>query len=236
MRIAVIPARGGSKRIPRKNVRLFAGKPIISWPIETAIASRCFDRVLVSTEDAEISAIARTAGADVPFVRPAELANDFATTVDVMAHATSWAQGQGWALSSISCIYPTAPLILADDLRHALQILESGDWSYVFSATTYAAPVFRAFCEELSGGVTMLFPDHASSRSQDLPAALHDAAQFYCGRPTSWLERVPVFTARSKALIIPRSRVQDIDDEDDWQRAEMIFQQLRKQAAGTDGN
>jgi len=227
MRIAVIPARGGSKRIPRKNLRAFCGKPIIVWSIEVARTSELFDHVLVSTEDPEIAAVSERAGAEVPFVRPLELADDFTTTTQVVGHATDWALSQGWPLSAVCCIYATAPLIDANDIRQGLEILESGPWAFTFAATTFATPIFRAFREDPDAGIEMFFLEYASTRSQDLPQALHDAAQFYWGRPSAWLERRPLLGRPSKPVVIPRWRVQDIDEEDDWTRAEMIFHQLR---------
>lgn len=220
--IAVIPARGGSKRIPRKNVRPFAGKPMIAWPIEIALRSGLFSRVLVSTEDDEIAQAARHCGAEVPFVRPAELADDHTGTGEVMAHATQWALQQGWRPSAVCCIYATAPFIRAADLAQGLRTLEAGPWSYVIAATTFDAPVLRAFQQRPDGGLEMLFPEHMATRSQDLATALHDAAQFYWGRPTAWLKRRPGLGADSTSVRIPRWRVQDIDDEDDWRRAELL--------------
>lgn len=221
--IAVIPARGGSKRIPRKNIRQFGGKPMIAWSIEAALRSALFSHVIVSTDDEEIARVARTCGAEVPFVRPAELADDYVGTGEVMAHAVQWAQQQGWKLEAACCIYATAPFVQERDLARGLEALRSGDWSYAISATTFAAPVFRAFRQRESGGLEMFFPEHFKTRSQDLPQALHDAAQFYWGRPSAWLEHRPGLGADSTAVMIPRWRVQDIDDEEDWQRAELLI-------------
>ena len=229
VRIAVIPARGGSRRIPRKNVRSFCGRPIIAWTIDVALASGLFDHVLVSTDDAEIAEVASRFGAEVPFTRPADLADDYATTVDVIAHATRWAVDAGWPVDAVCAMYATAPFVHVDDLRQGLQRLESGDWSYVIAATDYAAPIFRSFRQDDDGSLEMFFPEHFSSRSQDLPRALHDAAQFYWGRPSAWLERRRVFDRWSTAVVIPRWRVQDIDEPEDWVRAEMVFSQLHAQ-------
>jgi pseudaminic acid cytidylyltransferase len=222
MKIAVIPARGGSKRIPRKNIKPFRGKPMIAWSIEAARRSGLFEHVLVSTDDAEIAAVAREWGAEAPFVRPAELADDHTGTTEVIAHATHWAESAGWRLAAVCCIYATAPFIRAHDLRRGLQALESGDWAYAFTATEYPAPIFRSFRQDARGGVEMFFPEHFTTRSQDLPAALHDAAQFYWGRPSAWTEGKRIFDRHSFALRIPRWRVQDIDSEDDWARAELL--------------
>lgn len=232
MNIAVIPARGGSKRIPRKNIKAFCGQPMIAWPILAAQQCGLFERIIVSTDDPQIAAVAREYGAETPFVRPAELSDDHAGTTQVIAHATAWLQQQGVAFDALCCIYPTAPLLRPDDLARGLDALRSGTWAYAFSVTDFASPVFRAFEALPEGGLSMLFPEHFTSRSQDLPAALHDAAQFYWGRPEAWLQQLRVFAAHSRPVHIPRWRVQDIDDRDDWIRAELLFKSL--QAAGHD--
>lgn len=222
MNIAVIPARGGSKRIPRKNIKNFLGKPMIAWSIEIAIASGLFDQIIVSTDDLEIAEVARNYGAEVPFLRPADLSNDYAGTTEVIAHATQWLIDQGLVVSTVCCIYATAPFVQVKDMIRGLQALECGSWSYAFSATDFAAPIFRAFTENPDGGIDMFFPEHFLTRSQDLPRALHDAGQFYWGRPSAWLEGKRIFDRHSIPIIIPRWCVQDIDNQEDWIRAEMI--------------
>lgn len=226
MNIAVIPARGGSKRIPRKNIKDFCGKPMIAWSIEVAKASGLFDHIIVSTDDAEIAEVAKQWGAEVPFMRPDELSNDNAGTTGVIAHATQWALEKGWPVTAVCCIYATAPFVQADDLKRGLEGLESGDWEYAFAATDFAAPIFRSFKQRANGGIEMFFPDHFSTRSQDLPTALHDAGQFYWGHPSAWMEDKRIFDWHSMPIIIPRWRVQDIDNHDDWARAELIYKQL----------
>jgi len=222
MRLAVIPARGGSKRIPRKNIKLFYGKPMIAWSIKAAIASKCFDRIIVSTDDKEIAEIAKAYGAEVPFFRPTNLSDDFTGTTEVIAHAILWALEKGWPLSLVCCIYPTAPLIQPKDLKNGLELIETGPWLYSFSATDFAAPIFRSFKRHVEGGVEMFFKEHFSTRSQELPIALHDAGQFYWGQPNAWVEGKQIFDLCSTPVIVPRWRVQDIDTEDDWARAEII--------------
>ena len=229
MRIAVIPARGGSKRIPRKNIKDFCGKPMIVWALEVAKASSLFDHIIVSTDDAEIAKVAESWGAKVPFVRPAELANDHAGTTDVIAHATRWVLDQGWPVNAVCCIYATAPFVQAQDLKQGLEALETGNWAYAFSVTGYASPILRAFRERPEGGLEMFFPDQFEKRSQDLPVALHDAGQFYWGRPDSWLSLKRLFERHSTPVLIPKWRVQDIDSEDDWKRAELLYQILKGQ-------
>lgn len=222
MNVAVIPARGGSKRIPRKNIRAFAGKPMIAHSIDCALESGLFGRVIVSTDDEEISRIARECGGDVPFVRPAALSNDQAGTAEVIVHAIEFLLNEGVKLSAVCCIYATAPFIRSADLQEALAILDGGDLDYVFAGTTFAYPIFRSFRESEQGGLEMFFPDKYAVRSQDLPEALHDAGQFYWGRPQAWLEQKKVFGPSSAVVRIPRWRVQDIDTVEDWTRAEAM--------------
>jgi N-acylneuraminate cytidylyltransferase len=176
----------------------------------------------VSTDDSEIAAAALSMGAEVPFTRPARLADDHAGTTEVIAHATQWALDTGWRLDAVCCIYATAPFLQAADLSRGWDALRSGAWSYAFSATEYAAPIFRSFKRNGQGGVEMFFPEHFTTRSQDLPVALHDAGQFYWGKPEAWTEARRIFDAHSCPIIIPRWRVQDIDTTDDWKRAEML--------------
>lgn len=222
MNIAIIPARGGSKRIPRKNIKPFCGKPMIAWSIEAAKSSGLFDRIIVSTDDTEIAEVARQWGAEVPFMRPEELSNDHAGTTPVIAHATQWALNQGFDVTVVCCIYATAPFIQVGDLKRGWDALNSGDWDYAFTVTDFAAPIFRSFKQTAEGGIEMFFPEHFATRSQDLPFALHDAGQFYWGRPAAWLEGKRIFDRRSKPVMIPRWRVQDIDTPEDWERAEIL--------------
>jgi N-acylneuraminate cytidylyltransferase len=221
--VAVIPARGGSKRIPRKNVRDFAGKPMIAWSIEAARRSGCFQRIVVSTDDEEIAAVAVRHGAEAPFRRPPELATDTATTLPVIAHAVEWLVASGVRLDHVCCIYPTAPLIVVDDLRRGLELLERSDADYVFACTTFPFAVQRALRKDPAGRVTMLHPEHENTRSQDLPETFHDAGQFYWGRARAWLEGRRIYGPGSLPLMIPRFRVQDIDTPEDWARAELIY-------------
>jgi len=222
MNVAVIPARGGSKRIPRKNIREFAGKPIIAYSIDCALGSGLFERVIVSTDDEAIARVARHFGAEVPFKRPPELSNDHVGLTDVIAHATEYLQNQGAMLGAVCCVYATAPFIRQEDLKEGLTVLEAGEWHYVFSATTYAYPIFRSFRQDPAGGLEMFFPEHFKSRSQDLPEALHDAGQFCWGRPHAWVSRARVFDKFSGVVQIPRWLVQDIDTDEDWARAESM--------------
>lgn len=225
--IAVIPARGGSKRIPRKNVRDFAGKPMIVWSIEAALAARCFSRVIVSTDDEEVAAIATRHGAEVPFRRPPRLADDFATTAAVIAHATEWIESQGLCPSAICCIYATAPMIDPVDVLAGFRRIAGGGWRFVFSATRFEAPVQRGFECLPDGSLRMLWPEAFAARSQDLPAVFHDAAQFYWGLPAAWKAQERIFDRMSTCIEIPAWRSVDIDSEDDWIRAELLFRAVR---------
>lgn len=222
--IAIIPARGGSKRIPRKNVRPFAGKPMIAWSIEAALASRVFDEVVVSTDDEEIAAVARSCGAQVPFRRPPELSDDHTPTLPVIAHAIRWWEENKSSLDYCCCIYATAPFLEAESLRAGLEILRKNpDGDFAFSVTTYAFPIFRALQILETGRVQMFWPENEMKRSQDLPEAWHDAGQFYWGRRDAFLGSSGLFSARSYPVVLPRHLVQDIDTLEDWKRAEQLF-------------
>lgn len=222
MMIAVIPARGGSKRIPRKNIKLFRGKPMIAWSIEAAQKSGLFDQIIVSTDDPEIMSVAKQLGATVPFVRPKELSDDYAGTIPVIAHATQWVLDRGFELQAVCCIYATTPLLQIEDLQRGLEALQSGNWDYAFTVTDFPSSIFRAFEQMPDGGLEMFFPENFTDRSQDLPVALHDAGQFYWGLPDAWLKGKRIFDRKSKPIMIPRWRVQDIDTPEDWEYAEKL--------------
>ena len=187
MNIAIIPARGGSKRIPRKNIKIFHGKPMIAYSIEAAQNAGCFDRIIVSTDDQEIADIALQYGAEVPFLRPAHISNDFATTLDVMQHAITWCREQQWNLDLICCIYATAPFILPKYILQGLNEIRSSNSEYAFSATTFPFPIQRAISLNKDGYVSMFYPEYANTRSQDLQEAYHDAGQFYWGKADTFL-------------------------------------------------
>jgi len=227
MRLAIIPARGGSKRIPRKNIKSFCGRPMIAWSIAAAIKSECFDKVIVSTDDTEIAEVARKYGACVPFIRPPELSDDHAGTIPVISHAIEWFRSQGQELDQVCCLYATAPFVSTDDLHLGLEMLEANLCDFAFSATSYAFPIQRAFRITDSGRVEMFNPEHFNTRSQDLEEAFHDAGQFYWGRAEAWLSGRAIFAERSVPVLLPRYRVQDIDTVEDWERAEWMFKALQ---------
>ena len=226
MRIAVIPARGGSKRIPRKNIKEFCGKPIIAWSIETALSSQCFDQVIVSTDDEEIASIAEQYGAVIPFMRPLSLADDHTPTVSVMRHALDWFLQQGVELDHSCCVYATAPFLRSHDILAGLREIKKYECKYVFSMTKFSYPIQRALKINGSGYVEMLQPEHATSRSQDIDDAYHDAGQFYWGRTQAWTDGESILSENSRAIILPSQRVHDIDTFDDWSRAEYMFRAL----------
>lgn len=221
--LAVIPARGGSKRIPRKNIRNFFGKPMIAYSIQGAIESGVFDRIIVSTDDEEIATVARSYGADVPFLRPSELSDDHMGITEVVAHAVDWVRRYDQDPESVCCIFATAPLIQKEDIKKGLDIMERGAWQYVFSATSFGFPIFRSFKMKADHGLEMFFPEHFKTRSQDLPHAMQDAGQFYWGRSQAWIDGLRLFDQWSTVVELPRWRVQDIDTIEDWKNAEMIY-------------
>lgn len=224
MKLAVIPARGGSKRIPRKNIRPFGGRPMIAWSIRVAQDSGLFDRILVSTDDEEIATVSRAEGAEAPFLRPAELSDDYTGTIPVIAHAVAWQNSTGITAGEVCCIYATAPFLEADDLHRGLKILRETGADYAFSVTSYASPIQRALRIRDDKRVEMFDPAQFETRSQDLEDAWHDAGQFYWGRGDAWLAHKPLFGPHAAPVVMPRYRVQDIDTPDDWHRAELMFQ------------
>lgn len=227
MKLAIIPARGGSKRIPRKNIKSFCGKPMIAWSIEAALKSRCFDQVVVSTDDLEIADVARQYGATVPFMRPLELSDDHTGTIPVIRHAIEWFNAKGQIVDQACCLYATAPFVDSDDLRRGLDVLHSNCCNYAFSVTSYAFPIQRAIRVTEQGRVAMFSPEHFNTRSQDLEEAFHDAGQFYWGRAEAWCEERMIFAPGSLPVMLPRHRVQDIDTPEDWVRAEWLFKAMQ---------
>ncbi len=218
-RIAIIPARSGSKRIPDKNVRSFAGKPLLSYSIQAALNSDVFDRVIVSTDSQAITDVALSFGAEVPFTRPPELSDDFTPLVPVVRHAISTMEiSDGY----VCCILATAPFLRPEDLRQSLQLLvDHSEADFVVPVTTYPFPIQRAFKED-DGYLALVNPEHQMSRSQDLPERFHDAGQFYWGTVSAF-QNNPWVISRSLPFHIPRWRVQDIDTLEDWESAEALF-------------
>lgn len=226
MKLAIIPARGGSQRIPRKNIKLFGGKPIIAWSIAAAQNSGIFDYIMVSTDDVEIANIAHDYGADVPFMRPSGLSDDHTGTMPVVTHAVKWCKTKGLDPDHVCCIYATAPFIRSADIRKGFDLLAQTEANFVFSVTSYAFPIQRAFKLLEDGNIEMFDPTQFLTRSQDLPEAYHDAGQFYWGTQAAWLSGAPMFEAGSVPVILPRYRVQDIDTLEDWQQAEALMKAI----------
>lgn len=226
MRLAIIPARGGSKRIPRKNIKAFCGKPMIAYSIEAAKKSGCFDKIVVSTDDEEIAALARTLGAEVPFMRPKELSDDHTATIPVIAHAITASVRDLSEVEAVCCIYATAPFAQAQYIQEAYEKLTATKASYAFSATSFAYPIQRAIRLTKEDRVEMFSPENFAVRSQDLEEAYHDAGQFYWGTPEAWLKGQVIFAPHSTAVLLPRHLVQDIDTPEDWIRAEFMYKAL----------
>jgi len=222
MNIAIIPARGGSKRIPRKNIKEFCGKLMIAYSIEAAKKSGCFERIIVSTDDIEIASVAKQYGAEVPFIRPDDISDDYATTLDVIAHAITELNLP--KNTNVCCIYATAPLISSLKISEGLEIFNSSVLDYVFSATEFSYPIQRAFKLSSNGTVEMFQPELFNHRSQDLEKAYHDAGQFYWGKVSAFLGHKPFFGSNSKPIILSNTQVQDIDSKDDWIKAELMFE------------
>lgn len=223
MNIAIIPARGGSKRIPRKNIKPFCGKPIIAYSIEAAVASGLFDHIVVSTDDEEIAAAARSYGAEIPFLRPESLSDDYTGTTPVVKHAIKWFLDNNYPVSCACCIYPTAPFVLSDNLAEGYRKLLSSGKSYAFSVASFAYPIQRAIRIASEGTIEMILPENIPVRSQDLEKAYHDAGQFYFGTVDAWMNDVSAFSSASVPVILPRYQVQDIDTPEDWTRAELMY-------------
>ncbi len=227
MNICVIPARGGSKRIPRKNIKEFNGKPIIAYSIEAALESDCFDQVIVSTDDNEISEVAKRYGAYVPFIRPDELSNDYVGTIPVIKHAIEWMEGDSNHIENVCCLYATAPFVQSKIISEAYQQLISSKSDYCFSVTSFAFPIQRAIKIVQGDKVDMFYPEHFNTRSQDLEEAFHDAGQFYWGKAQAFKDELALFSEVSSPYVLPRYLVQDIDTIEDWIRAELTYKAIQ---------
>jgi pseudaminic acid cytidylyltransferase len=221
--IAIIPARGGSKRISRKNIRPLAGIPAIAYPIDLALNSGIFERVIVSTDDAEIAQISKEYGAETPFLRSNELSNDFTTTVDVIADVVQKLKNQDEIFDHICCIYPVTPLLTINRIKQALSSLESGTWDYVFPAIEFSSPIERGFKKGDSGLIEFSYPEFANTRTQDIDKTFHDAGQFYFGKSDAWLGRRPILNGNSTFIELSKNETIDIDDLEDWDLVEKLL-------------
>lgn len=225
--IAIIPARGGSKRVPRKNIKLFCGRPIIAYSIEAALKSKLFAEVVVSTDDDEIENIAAACGAKVPVKRSAENADDSASIPDVLKEVLDHYSRQGSNFEFACCIYPTAPFVDDGALRLGYQKLVDGGLDSVFPVTAFTYPIWRGLRRNTDGTVSMIWPEHRNARSQDLPRAYHDAGQWYWFKTDSLLRQGSLFMSKSGSVELPGSAVQDIDTPEDWKLAELKFKSLK---------
>lgn len=223
MKLAVIPARGGSKRIPKKNIKLFCGKPMIVWSILAAKKSNLFDEIIVSTDNEEIAEISSKHGAVVPFIRPKELSDDFIGTGPVVKHAVEWSLKNIGSFDYVATIYATAPFIESTDIINGLNLLLQNDCQISFTVTSFPFPIQRAIKINESGRVSMFQPHHFLSRSQDLEPAFHDAGQLYWASTNAVLNDVSAFSQDAIAQVLPRYKVQDIDTMEDWRLAELMF-------------
>ena len=226
MKVAIITARGGSKRIPHKNIKPFCDKPMVAYSIEAALSSGCFDQVIVSTDSEEIAKICLAHGATVPFMRPDALSDDHTGTTPVIAHATEWLNKSGTPPDYVCCIYATAPFVRPEDIQLGWSKLEAAGCDYAFSVTSYAFPIQRAVRITAENRLEMFTPREFQTRSQDLAEAFHDAGQFYWGTAGAWLEAKPIFGAGSVPVVLPRYRVQDIDTPEDWVTAELMYKAM----------
>lgn len=224
MNIAIIPARGGSKRIPAKNIKLFNGKPIMAYSIEAAIKSGCFERVIVSTDSEEIAQIAREYGAEVPFMRPTDIADDHATTLMVIEHALKALNTQGLEYEHCCCIYATAPFVTASQLKEGLEQMKTRQAEYLFPVCEYPSPIQRAIHLDDSCKVEMFAPENLNTRSQDLTNAFYDTGQFYWGKVAAFLASKPIYCKEASGLVLPKGSVVDIDTHDDWLLAEALYE------------
>lgn len=230
MNIAIIPARGGSKRIPRKNIKEFGDQPMISYAIAAAKKSGLFEHVLVSTDDSEIADIAKTWGAEIPFVRPAELADDYTATVPVVAHAIQACDAIGWSISKVCCIYPSVPFIEVADLQGSFKCINASNADYCFPVAEFPSAIQRALRKTSNGVMQPFYPEHQFTRTQDLENAYYDAGQFYWGKKEAWLTN-PHIHSNGVGYEIPSWRVVDIDTAEDWDRAERLALTIKKISA-----
>jgi pseudaminic acid cytidylyltransferase len=226
--IAVIPARGGSKRIPRKNIKDFHGKPMISYAIKVAQDCQTFDRIIVSTDDEEIAAISESFGASAPWKRASKLADDFATTSDVMQDAATRLASETDTDTNICCIYPATPLLKVKFIQEGALLIQDNAWDYVISAIRNTTPIQRAFSLNESKGVSLNFPEFEMTRTQDLPITYHDAGQFYWGSLNSWESKSSILAGKTTIVEIPSHATVDIDNEEDWLFAERLYSLLKE--------
>ena len=224
MNICVIPARGGSKRIPLKNIKYFCGKPIIIYSIENAIKADCFSRIIVSTDNEEIKAISISNGADVPFIRPKTLSDDYSTSASVVKHAIEWLQSKGEKVENVCCLYPTAPFVSPLDLNKGLKKLEENKTLYALPVIKYSHPPQRGMrIKKEENVLEMISPSNSNIRSQDLEEIWHDAGQYCWGKVEAWLNEISILSSNPAPIKLSHFEGYDIDTEEDWCHAEHLF-------------
>ena len=228
MNVAIIPARGGSKRIPNKNIKDFAGRPVIAYSIEAARKSGIFDRIIVSTDSEMIAEAGIKFGAEVPFLRPANLSDDYTPTAPVIEHAVNWLNMNGPKVGYGCCIYPAVPFIRSQNIKEGFSVLTDNKAKLAFSMTTFDFCVFRGMKLSQDGHLEFLWPENELKRSQDLPTAYHDAGQFYWFESETFLEKKKLFDSNAMPVIVPRYLVQDIDTPEDWEVAEIIYEVCKR--------
>lgn len=226
-RLAIITARGGSKRIPRKNIKLFLGKPILAYSIEAAVASGLFDEVMVSTEDEEIAEIAKQYGAKVPFYRSEKTAGDFATTNDVLLEVIDEYEKRGKFFDAACCVYPTAPFVTAEKIKDAMTQLEASDADTLIPVVQFSYPPQRAMVIR-KGQLEFKYLEYIDSRSQDLEKEYHDVGQFYCFKVPAYKENKKLMLGSILPYVVDEMEVQDIDNESDWKIAEIKYQAMQE--------
>lgn len=229
MNLCVIPARAGSKRIRKKNIRVFAGRPMLYWSINTARLANCFDKIIVSTDDREISEVAMRFGAEVPFIRPSNLADDYSSTMSVIKHSAEWFKNKSIGFENICCLYPATPLLEAKYIAEGVKKLTQ--FEYCFSALEFTHPIQRRFRFNENKAVEIDELDASSERTQDLASYWHDAGQFYWGKQEAWLSEKRIFAKHSTAIRLGRHSVLDIDFAEDWELAEILFKSRQKEAS-----
>ena len=226
--VAIIPARGGSKRIPDKNIKNFAGQPIIAYSIQRALKSELFDRVIVSTDSEKIAKVAISYGAEAPFHRPAEISDDFTGTAPVLIHALKWLERNGFNVKYCCCIYPTAPFLEIKYLQEGLKLIKKNRATTAFSVTSFPYPINRALKINSQGRIEMMWPEYEHSRSNDLAEAYHDAGQFYWIDAKIFQNEKKLFSSNSIPIVLPRYQVVDIDTFEDWHTAELLHKVMQQ--------
>lgn len=225
--LAIIPARGGSKRIPRKNIKFFLGKPIIAYSIEAAINSGLFDEIMVSTDDGEIAEVALKYGAKVPFMRSKKMSNDFATTFDVVEEVVNLYNEKEIEFKNVCCIYPCAPFVISEKLNEAYNLFINEHFDAVFPVIQFGFPIQRALQIDDLGKISFIYPEYALTRSQELFPSYHDAGQFYWMKVASCMEQKKIITSKSGSILITELEGQDIDNEVDWKLAELKYELIQ---------